>query len=102
MLFRGFGHFVPPVALRMAMSIMAVSPRSRMLPAPGVLNFLILPLVDLRFGGADILVLFTIWRPCQLAFRISSVIKQNSVLMVAAMAAAIRSWRQRRSIVVVA
>ena len=83
---------------------MAVSPRSRMLPAFGVLNlnFLTLPLLACRFGGADDLVFFTIWRWCQLALRISSVIKQNSLLIVAAMAAAIRSWRQRRSIPVVA
>ena len=86
------------------MAIMAVSPRSRMLPAFGVLNlnFLTLPLLALRFGGADNLVFFTIRRRCQLALRFSSVIKQNSLLMVAAIAAAIRSWRQRRSIAVVA
>ena len=104
MLFAGFGHFVPPVALRMALSIMVDSPRSRMLPAVGVVNLkvLILPLVACRFGAVDIFVVITNWLRCQLALRISSVIKQNSVLMVAAMAAAIRSCRQRRSIAVVA
>ena len=104
MLFAGFGHFAPPCALRMAVASMVDSPRSRMPPAFGVLNLkvLVLPLVALRFGGADDLVFFTIRWCCQLALRISSVIKQNSVLMVAAMAAAIRSCRQRRSIAVVA
>ena len=83
---------------------MVDSPRSRMLPAVGVVNLkvLVLPLLALRFGGADNLVFFTIRRRCQLALRFSSVIKANSLLMVAPIAAAIRSWRQRRSIVVVA
>ena len=68
MLFAGFGHFAPPVALRMALSIMVDSPRSRMLPAVGVVNLkiLVLPLLALRFGGADDLVFFTIWACCQL------------------------------------